>query len=246
MPRLKATVSYDGTHFSGYQVQPEKRTVQLDVETALMKMHKDLEVRVTASGRTDAGVHAVGQVLHFDSPLNIPEANWQRALNTLLPDDIWVKRVERVPDTFHARFDVKKKEYRFKLLNRPTPDLFRRNYTVHVPEALNLEKMKEAAQWIIGTHDYSSFCAANTSVVDKVRTVYNLDILKEAGDEMHIRIQGSGFLYQMVRIVAGQLISVGKGKADPGEMKTIIEAKDRRVAYPTAPPQGLYLWRVDY
>lgn len=246
MPRIKATLAYDGTHFSGYQVQPGKRTVQLEIESSLKRMHKGQDIRITASGRTDAGVHANGQVIHFDSPFDIPEANWPRALNALLPDDIYVKRVEKVNDHFHARFDVSLKEYRFKLLNRAQPDLFRRLYTVHIPEPLHLGRMQEAANYIVGTHDFTSFCAANTSVVDKVRTVSLLEISPAEEDEIHIRVAGNGFLYQMVRIIVGQLVTIGKGKAEPGIIQEIIEAKDRQKAFPTAPPQGLYLWEVGY
>lgn len=246
MPRLKATLSYDGTGFSGYQVQPGKRTVQWELEAALKKMHKGEERRVTASGRTDAGVHAIAQVIHFDSPLNIPSPNWKRALNTLLPDDLWVSHVEAAKEDFHARFDVQEKEYRFKLLNRVTPDLFRRHYAVHVPEKLNLALMREGAAYMVGTHDFTSFCASNTSVVDKVRTISTLDITEEDSDELHVRVIGDGFLYQMVRIIVGHLIVVGREKAKPIEIKKILEAKDRTAGFPTAPPQGLYLWRVSY
>jgi tRNA pseudouridine38-40 synthase len=246
MPRLKATISYDGTNFSGYQVQPGKRTVQLAVESSLKQIHKGQDIRITASGRTDAGVHAVGQVIHFDSPFNIPVANWPRALNALLPEDIYVKKVEIVSDTFHARFDVAQKEYRFKLLNRPSPDLFRRLYTVHIPEPLDIARMQEAAIYIKGTHDFTSFCAANTSVVDKVRTISLLEVQPALEDEIHVRVIGNGFLYQMVRIIVGQLVTIGKGKAEPGIIQDIINAKDRQKAFPTAPPQGLYLWEVKY
>lgn len=246
MPRLKATLAYDGTHFSGYQVQPGKRTVQLEIESSLKKMHKGQDIRITASGRTDAGVHANGQVIHFDSPFDIPEANWPRALNALLPDDIHIKRVEKVSDHFHARFDVSQKEYRFKLLNRTQPDLFRRLYTVQIPEPLDIGRMQEAAYYILGTQDFTSFCAANTSVVDKIRTVSLLEISPAEEDEIHIRVAGNGFLYQMVRIIVGQLVTIGKGKAEPEIIQEIIEAKDRQKAFPTAPPQGLYLWEVGY
>jgi tRNA pseudouridine38-40 synthase len=246
MPRLKATIAYDGTHFSGYQVQPGKRTVQLAIESSLKQMHKGQDIRITASGRTDAGVHAVGQVIHFDSSFNIPEVNWPRALNALLPDDIYIKKVENVSDQFHARFDVTQKEYRFKLLNRSSPDLFRRLYTVHIPEPLDIGRMQEAADYIKGTHDFTSFCAANTSVVDKVRTISLLEVLPAPGDEIHVRMKGNGFLYQMVRIIVGQLVTIGKGKAEPAIVQDILNAKDRQKAFPTAPPQGLYLWEVKY
>lgn len=202
-------------------------------------------MRITASGRTDAGVHAAGQVIHFDSPLSIPEDNWQRALNTLVPSDIHIKTVERVSDDFHARFDVKKKEYRYRILHRPERDLFRRLYTYHVPVPLDISVMQKAAKYILGTHDFTSFCASGTQVKDKVRTVFDVQIHVE-DDEICIHMIGNGFLYQMVRIAVGNLLTVGRGEAEPEEIKSILEARDRRQAYATAPAQGLYLWQVGY
>ncbi|GGE54623.1 tRNA pseudouridine synthase A 1 [Pullulanibacillus camelliae] len=245
MARLKCVIAYDGTRFSGYQVQPNQRTVQEELEAALKRMHKGKAIRVTASGRTDAGVHAVGQTIHFDSPLAIPEENWCRALNTLLPDDILIKQAQGVADDFHARFDVSQKEYRYRILNRKEADLFRRFYTYHVPDILDIQAMREATTHIIGTHDFSAFCAAGTQVVDKVRTVYDVRI-EQQGDELVIAMVGSGFLYQMVRIAVGNLLAVGQGKAPPAAIAAILETKDRRKAFATAPPQGLYLWEVGY
>lgn len=245
MPRLKVTISYDGTAFSGFQIQPNGRTVQGEIERCLSKMHKGQSVRVTPSGRTDAGVHAVGQVIHFDSPLTIPETNWTKALNALLPDDVRAVKAEIVPANFHARYDVKRKEYRYRLLYRETPDLFRRHYTWHVPEALDLDAMRRGAAYLVGTHDFSSFCAAGSNVKNKVRTIYELEILRDA-DEVVVRIVGNGFLYNMVRIIVGNLLEVGKGHVPPEEIRAILEARDRRRAFETAPAHGLYLWRVDY
>ena len=245
MERLKCIISYDGTSFSGYQIQPERRTVQQEFETALRKMHKGTDIRISASGRTDAGVHAFGQVIHFDSPLTIPEGNWRRALNTLLPADIHVREVSKVPHDFHARFDVKQKQYRYRILTKNEPDLFRRFYTYHVPDALDISAMMAAADYIKGTHDFSAFCASGTQVVDKVRTVYNVNISIE-NDELIISMVGNGFLYQMVRIAVGNLLAVGRGIAKPEDIGNIIETKDRKQAFPTAPPQGLYLWEVIY
>lgn len=246
MDKLKCTVSYDGTHFYGYQVQPEKRTVQSEIQLALSRMHHGSQIKITASGRTDRGVHAKGQVFHFSSPLKIPVDHWTLALNSLLPEDIHIFRTERVPESFHARYDVRKKEYRYRLLTRPQPDLFRRLYTLHVPDKLDLGKMNEAAQYIVGTHDFSCFCAANTSVRNKVRTVYELEIFPVDPDETVIRIVGSGFLYQMVRIITGTLLDVGLHARVPESVGRIIEGKDRQAASKTAPAHGLTLWRVIY
>lgn len=245
MVKLKCTVAYDGTHFFGYQVQPEKRTVQSEIEAALKKLHKGRPVRIAASGRTDRGVHAYGQVFHFTSDLQIPEENWAKALNSLLPQDIFIRQAEQVDNVFHARYDVRRKEYRYRLLTRPEPDLFRRFYTTHIPQPLDIGQMQAAARFIVGTHDFSSFCAANTSVIDKTRTVYELAI-EPFADETIIRIAGSGFLYQMVRIITGTLLDVGMGKFTPSHVAEIVAAKDRNDASKTAPPMGLTLWKVTY
>ncbi|MFD2617410.1 tRNA pseudouridine(38-40) synthase TruA [Terrilactibacillus laevilacticus] len=246
MVKLKCTVTYDGTNFSGYQIQPNKRTVQGTIETVLKKIHKGLEVKIVASGRTDAGVHAHEQVFHFVTKLNIPSANWKKALNSLLPDDIYIRKVEQVSADFHARYDVKRKEYRYKLLVDKEQDVFRRHYTYHVPMPLNKEAMEEAAKVFIGEHDFTSLCATNTSVVDKVRTIYKLSIIEDSNHEWVIQVIGSGFLYQMVRIIVGTLLDVGKGKLTPKDVTDIIEKKDRSYASQTAPPQGLTMWKVTY
>jgi len=245
MERIKCTIAYDGTDFSGYQVQPNGRTVQGEIERILTRMHKGQPIRIVASGRTDSGVHAKGQVIHFDSTLNVPVDGWLKALNAQLPKDIQAVMVEKVTRDFHARFNSKMKEYRYRILNRPERDLFRRNYVHHVSDVLDVKKMQEAAEYFIGEHDFTSFCASGTSVQDKVRTIYELDVIT-AGDEIVVRVVGNGFLYQMVRIIVGTLLEVGKGKMDPGHIKDILVAKDRRSAPATAPPQGLYLWQVNY
>lgn len=246
MTKLKCTAAYDGSLFFGYQVQPGKRTVQREIEAALAKMHHGREIRITASGRTDRGVHAAGQVFHFESPLSIPPENWTKALNSLLPGDIYIYQTESVFPDFHARFDVKMKEYRYRLLTRPEPDLFRRFYTAHIKSPLDLQKMNEAAESIIGTHDFSCFCAANTDVKDKVRTIYHLDVHQEGQDETVIRIIGSGFLYQMVRIITGTLLDVGTHVLSPEAVPEIIAGKNRGAASKTAPACGLTLWKVTY
>ncbi|WP_010632296.1 tRNA pseudouridine(38-40) synthase TruA [Sporolactobacillus vineae] len=246
MTKLKCTVAYDGSHFFGYQVQPGRRTVQREIESALERIHHGEKVRITASGRTDSGVHAYGQVFHFESPLAIPEKNWPKALNSILPDDIYIRDAEIVPAHFHARYDVKRKEYHYRLLTRSEPDLFRRLYTLHVTVPLDLQKMNEAAARITGTHDFSCFCAANTEVKSKIRTVYQLDVVPRPADETLIRISGSGFLYQMVRIITGTLLDVGTGKLQPDDVSKIIAGKDRQAASKTVSPCGLTLWKVSY
>lgn len=243
---MKCTISYDGHLFYGYQVQPGQRTVQDELEKALQTLHKAKErIPVVSSGRTDSGVHAVGQTIHFDSPLSIPEAKWPYALNVLLPDDISVRKAEAVNDQFHARFSAKRKEYRYMIYRGRHPDVFKRYYAYHVPYDLDMEKVKEASRYLVGTHDFTSFCATKTEVKDKVRTVHELE-WSDTGDGLQMRIVGSGFLYNMVRIIAGTLLDVGTGKFSPGDIEKMILAKNRDAAGRTAPAHGLYLWRVIY
>ena len=246
MVRLKATISYDGTSFAGYQVQPGERTVQLEIEKVLATMHKGNQVKITASGRTDARVHATGQVIHFDTPLSIPLEKYQKALNVQLPRDIRVMQVEQVKDDFHARYDVLGKRYRYIWDCSVIQSPFRRHYAVETNGVKpNVEAMQEAAQAIIGKHDFSCFCAANTSVVDKVRIVNALE-LNWHGEELHMTISGNGFLYNMVRIIAGTLWEVGTERREISSLPQMIASKDRSLAGKTAPAHGLYLEQVFY
>lgn len=246
MRRLKVTISYDGTEFAGYQVQPGKRTVQLELEKVLAKMHKGEKIRVTASGRTDARVHAFGQVIHFDTPLAIPVERYKKALNVQLPRDIRVLEVEEVSNDFHARFSVSGKRYRYIWNCEDVQSPFRRHFTTDTNGVKpNVEEMEKAAQYIVGTHDFSCFCAANTSVVDKVRTVHSLHF-EWHGEELHMIIEGNGFLYNMVRIIAGTLWEIGVSKRSAVEVKEIIASMNRENAGKTASPYGLYLEKVFY
>jgi tRNA pseudouridine38-40 synthase len=243
--RVALWVMYEGTFFSGYQVQPGKRTVQMDLESALTTLHKGTQIRVHSSGRTDTGVHARGQVLHFDSPLRIPLERWPKAINSCLPEDVRVIEAAFVPDDFHARYDAIQKEYQYRVLLNKQPDLWRRNTTFHYPYSLDLEKVKEAALALIGTHDFSSFCASNTDVKDKVRTLYDISVDIHQ-DELVFRLIGNGFLYNMVRIIVGTLLEIGNGKRAVDDMALILEAEDRIKAGKTAPGNGLFLWKVTY
>jgi tRNA pseudouridine38-40 synthase len=245
MIRYKCIISYDGSGFSGYQVQPKKRTVQSVIEAVLTKMHKGSSVKISASGRTDAGVHAKGQVIHFDSPLSLPVEKWELALNSMLPEDISVLSVKEADPAFHARFDANGKEYRYYLNQSPKRDPFQRNYAFHYPNPLNLEAMREASAYLLGTHDFSSFCSARTEVEDKVRTIKTIEILQDE-EKVSFHFIGNGFLYNMVRILVGTLIEVGSGKRKSEEIMEILEKRDRRYAGKTAPGQGLYLWQVLY
>lgn len=245
MQRYKCTICYDGTLFSGYQVQPGKRTVQREIEEGLKKLHKGSDVRITASGRTDAGVHAKGQVIHFDSFLLIPEERWMKALQALLPDDIAVRKIEKAKPDFHARFQTSGKEYRYFVRLSQERDPFTRHYQYHFTYPLDIERMREAVLYLIGTHDFTSFCSAKTEVADRIRTITEIELIEK--DELLIfRYAGSGFLYNMVRILTGTLLEVGRGLRKPEEIPVILQQKDRQQAGKTAPAHGLYLWEVFY
>lgn len=244
--RVKATLAYDGTNYAGYQSQPNARTVQEMVDKALQKMHKDDQLISYASGRTDAGVHANGQVIHFDTPLTIEPYRWIRALNVLLPLDIRVVNVEYVDQNFHARYSATGKTYRYKWSMEDIQNPFERNYYVHLGWLKpNIDKMREAAQYLMGTHDFTSFCSTRANTTTKVRTVRMLTIEQE-GHHLIMTIEGDGFLYNMVRTIAGMLLSVGIGKHQPEDIRTILEMKNRKKAGKTASAHGLYLESVTY
>ncbi|GGB49296.1 tRNA pseudouridine synthase A 1 [Lentibacillus populi] len=246
MEKIKCVISYDGSGFAGFQIQPKKRTVQGELEKALMTIHKGAHVRIQASGRTDTGVHAKGQTIHFETPFTIPEANWKRALNTLLPGDLYINEVEKVPSSFHARYDVIEKEYRYYVWNEKETDVFKRNYAYQFPYALDIKAIQDACSYLEGEHDFTTFSSAKaTTRGSKVRTLYQASCEKR-GSEIEFIFRGSGFLYNMVRITVGVLLDIGQGRRRAGEIPYLIEQKDRRLVGETIPPQGLYLWRVRY
>ncbi|WP_188066797.1 tRNA pseudouridine(38-40) synthase TruA [Brevibacillus brevis] len=244
MKRLRCVLAYDGTDFSGFQVQPDQVTVQGEIEAALNRVTGE-DIQVFGSGRTDAGVHARGQVIHFDTSSNIPVDKWRFVLNNQLPDSIVIRTVEEVDASFHARFDVQVKEYRYCIDNNPVADVFRHRYADHVRFPLDVDAMQQAAHYLVGEHDFTSFCSAKTFVEDKVRTVYGLSVEK-IGDEVWVTCRGNGFLYNMVRIIVGTLVEVGQGKRSPAELREILAACDREKAGKTAPAKGLTMWEVVY
>ena len=246
MPRIKCTLAYDGSGFSGFQIQPDKRTVAGELEKCLQKMHKGKVVRVHGSGRTDTGVHAKGQVIHFDTPLHLPAENWKKALNALLPGDIHLSNAEIVTEAFHARFSATAKEYHYFVETSPERDVFSRKYAHYCPHALDIGKIKEACDYVKGKHDFTTFSSVKTSVKgSKVRTLYTVTC---EADESGLRFifYGDGFLYNMVRILAGFLLDVGQGKWEPEDIPALFAAKDRRKVGKTIGPEGLYLIRVIY
>lgn len=245
MQRYKGIIAYDGSNYSGYQIQLNGRTVQERLEKALKKMHKGLVIKVAASGRTDAGVHARGQVIHFDSPLILQSERWVMALNRLLPYDISVLSVEMVKADFHARFDAIGKTYKYHVYTDAVRDPFRHHYAAHFPYKIDLDKVRKSAADLLGTHDFTSFCSAKTDKTDKVRTVTNIEI-ENAEEEIVFTFTGTGFLYNMVRIMVGTLLAIGSGRIGADSIPEILAGRDRTLAGKTAPAAGLYLWEVDY
>jgi len=246
MEKLKCTISYDGTLFSGYQIQPNKRTVQGEIEAVLQTMHKGKFIRIHSSGRTDAGVHARHQVIHFETGLHIRTENWQKALNAQLPDDIVVHDVERVDAQFHARFSAIEKEYRYFVLLTDTRDVFLRNYRYMTTDEFDDANMQEACDVFKGTHDFTAFSSARATVKgDKVRTLYEVTFERRA-NELMFMLRGNGFLYHMVRIIVSVILDAGKSIVSPEEIKTMFITKNRGNIGQTLPPQGLYLWDVKY
>ena len=245
MARIKLIIQYDGTGFSGWQVQPNKRTVQGELEKALEFLLKE-KVKTYASGRTDAGVSAFGQVAHFDSEQDISTKKLQDSLNALTPDDIAVTKCEYASENFDARFSVKKKTYQYRFyISKYKLPLFEKT-AFRVNDYVNLEKMQEACKYFIGEHDFESFVAQKSGKTNFVRTIYDAKIVEVSEDMYALEITGNGFLYNMVRIVFGTILKAGYGKIEPSEIKDLILAKSRSVAGKTMPAYPLFMKKVDY
>lgn len=244
MKRIKLTVAYDGTNYCGWQIQPNGITVEEVLNRELSALTKT-KVTVIGASRTDSGVHARGNVAVFDTDSPIPPDRIAYALNRRMPEDIVVIRSEEVPANWHPRYQNSVKTYEYHILNSKMPDPTKRHTTYFVSYHLDIQKMREAAAYIVGEHDFASFCNIHTDVEDTVRTIYELAIEKN-GEEWTIRIRGNGFLYNMVRIIVGTLLRVGRGFYTPEQVKEILEAKDRKSAGVTAPPQGLMLMQIEY
>ena len=243
MARFKITFSYDGTKFNGYQKQPNLRTIQGTLEDALKYINNDKFVKVSSSGRTDAKVHANNQVCHVDIDVNITEYKLKSALNSLLPDDIHIKKTQFADEDFHARYMVSSKEYIYKI-NVGEYNPIERNYVYQYNKNLNIKQMKRAIKYFKGTHDFRAFTTTEYNK-DSTRTIFKASIDKK-GDYVIIKFIGSGFLKYMVRIMVGVLIKVGEGKIKSSYVKDIIASKDRKKAFFTASPEGLYLNKVNY
>ena len=245
MIRIKLIIQYDGASFSGWQLQPGKRTVQGELEKALTFLLKE-EVRTYASGRTDSGVSAYGQVAHFDTDKELNLKKLQDSLNALTPDDIAVTGLEIAPEGFDARFSVKKKTYQYRFyISKYALPLFDK-IAFRVNDYVNLEKMKEACKYFIGEYDFESFVSQKSGKTNFVRTVYDAKIVELYDGMYAFEITGNGFLYNMVRIVFGTILKAGYGQIEPEEIQGLIEAKSRAKAGRTMPAYPLFMKKVDY
>lgn len=245
MRRIKLTVAYDGTEYCGWQIQPNGITIEEILNREISSLTGE-EIRVIGASRTDSGVHALGNVAVFDTKCSIPPERMAYALNRRMPDDIVIMKSEEVPQDWHPRYqDVITKTYEYHIYNADVPNPMKRRTTAFVSFPLDIEKMREGAAYVVGEHDFASFCNVRTNTNDTVRTVYEITVEKRE-DEIVIRIKGNGFLYNMVRIIAGVLIRVGRGFYEPEKVREILEEKKRTEAGVTAPPQGLVLIGIDY
>lgn len=244
MKRVMLVVAYDGSACHGWQLQPGKRTVESELNHALSELLKE-NIQVIGASRTDSGVHALCNVAVFDTSSRIPGEKFSYALNQRLPEDIRIQSSKEVASDFHPRHCESRKTYEYRILNREFPLPTRRLYAYFTYMPLDVEKMRLAAVPLIGEHDFASFCSASSSALSTVRMVHELTVEKEQ-DEIIVSICGSGFLYNMVRIIAGTLMEIGCGKRQPEEMKKILEAKNRCAAGPTAPACGLTLVKYEF
>jgi len=244
MKRIKLVVAYDGTNYRGWQIQKNGVTIESVLNHALSGLTGE-EIHVMGASRTDSGVHAMGNVAVFDTEARMAADKFSYALNQRLPDDVRIQHSCEVSPDFHPRYQTAVKTYEYRILNREFPLPSCRLNTYFTYYRLDTERMRQAAGFLVGEHDFKSFCAAGAQVKTTVRTIYDLQILRE-GDLIKIRITGNGFLYNMVRIIAGTLLKIGSGDWTPEYMREILEAKDRTKAGPTAPAKGLTLMEITF
>jgi tRNA pseudouridine38-40 synthase len=242
---IRLVVAYDGAGYHGWQRQKNGLTVQAVIEESLQVM-TEMPVKLLASGRTDAGVHALNQVCNFNTSSQIPIDALRRGLNALLPSDILVKEAVVVPLEFHSRYGAKSKIYEYRILNRQDPDIFRRNILWHIRYPLDVKKMSECLSLLRGTHDFSAFKSTGSANTDPVRTIMVAGIEADEDGVLRIIVEGNGFLRHMVRNIVGTLVEVGQGRMDTKDFAEILESRDRRLAGRKAPPQGLFLMAVKY
>ena len=244
MRNIKLTIEYDGKDFNGWQKQPNKLNIQGTIEKAIQELTGE-EVELNASGRTDAGVHALNQVANFKTNSNIPIEKIAIALNSKLKKSILIKNAEEVDEKFHSRLTCKRKTYRYVINNSKYGTAIYRNMEFHIPQKLDVERMEKAVKFFEGEHDFKAFKASGTSSKSSVRIIYNADVFKE-GDKICIELTGNGFLYNLVRIIAGTLVEVGLGNIEPKEIPNIINEGKRQNAGKTLPAHGLFLVSVEY
>jgi tRNA pseudouridine38-40 synthase len=243
---IKLILEYDGTNYHGWQSQAGsgRPTIQDTLEEALKTLSRE-EVKTFSSGRTDAGVHALGHVANFKTSFVMPAAAWAPALNHLLPRDIRVLESAEAPQDFHARYSALSKTYRYRILHRRAPTALHRAYAWHVNLPLNVARMKQAVAFLTGTHDFSAFRGSGCSAKTPVRTIRTA-VIKKSGDFLELSLEADAFLQYMVRNIAGTIVEVGLGRFSPDDVKRMLESRDRTRAGRTAPPQGLYLVSVSY
>ena len=243
--RVKLTIAYDGTAYCGWQIQPNGITVQEEINRALSELFS-AEIHCIGASRTDAGVHALGNVAAFDVETKMPAEKIAYALNARLPRDIVIQKSEEAAADFHPRFDAKRKTYEYHILNRNFSNPLLRQQTYFFHRKLNVDAMQKAAGFLVGEHDFTSFSSIHAQTNSFVRTIYTVSVQKDEQDVITVHIEGNGFLYNMVRIIVGTLVQVGCGKLRPEQVKDILEAKNRSLAGPTAPPEGLVLVGIEY
>lgn len=255
MRNLKLTIEYNGTNYCGWQVQTKEKTKPSIQETIQKSLHKILheKVNLIASGRTDSGVHAFGQVANFKTKSKIPLEKLQKGLNSLLPSDISILKIEEVPLGFHSRFDAKSKVYRYLILDSKCPPVFLRDLVYKWKYDLDVKLMRKEASCLLGRHDFKGFCASGSGAKTTIRTIkkisikrFKSELLAGNGNPIAIEIEADGFLYNMVRNIVGTLLEIGRGRFKKETVKKILDSKNRRIAGPTAPAQGLTLLKVDY
>ena len=244
MRNIKLIIEYDGKGFNGWQKQPDKLNIQGEIERAISEITGE-QIELIASGRTDRGVHSLGQTANFKTNSCIPIEKFPIAINSKLKNSIIIKSAEEVDEKFHSRYSVKSKTYRYTINNSKYGSAIYRNIEFHFSQKLDVNKMKQACKYFEGEHDFKAFKASGTSSKSSVRTIYKADVFEE-GERIYIELTGNGFLYNMVRIIAGTLLEVGLGKISPQDIKKIIDSKDRNQAGKTLPANGLCLMKVEY
>lgn len=245
MRNIKLVIEYDGRGFNGWQKQPDKLNIQGEIERAIFQITGE-EIDLIASGRTDAGVHSLGQTANFKTNSNIPIEKFAIAINSKLKRSIRIQSAEEVDERFHSRYSVKSKKYRYTINNSEHGSAIYRDMEYHFPIKLDIEKMKKAASYFEGEHDFKAFKASGTSSKSSVRKIYKAEVIEGENNRIYIELTGNGFLYNMVRIISGTLLDVGIGKIAPEEIPEIIEAGERTRAGKTLPPNGLCLMEVIY